>query len=126
MANSRVDPLTKSERSALMAKVRGKGNASTELRAAMALIRAHISGWKRHPKDIPHKPDFYFPRAKLLLFVDGCFWHACPTCKRRIPRSRPSFWKAKIQGNRTRDVRVRTKLRRMGYRVLRVWEHELR
>jgi len=120
------DPLTAAERSALMSKVRGKGNRSTEVRVRAALIRYGISGWVKHPANVPGKPDFFFPRQKVALFIDGCFWHACPRCARRTPSSRATFWRNKIEDNKARDRRVRAQLTRLGYRVLRVWEHELR
>lgn len=119
------DPLSKVERSARMSRVRGKGNRSTELRAELALTEAGVSGWEKHRKDILGKPDFFFPRYRLALFVDGCFWHACPVCKRRIPASRPEFWRKKLGENRRRDNRQHRKLREEGCHVMRVWEHEL-
>ncbi len=122
---NRKDALSKLERSALMAKVRSKNNASTELRVEAALLEARIKGWKKHPNNVPFKPDFYFARAKLALFVDGCFWHACPKCRRRIPQTRNDFWKTKIEGNRKRDNRTSRSLRRDGYHVMRIWEHEV-
>ena len=125
MAISDKDPLTPNERSALMAKVRAKGNLSTERKAEAALKKARIKGWSKHPKKVPFKPDFYFPRAKIVLFIDGCFWHACPRCRRRTPHTRYDFWKAKIEGNRLRDKRTCRFLKKKGYRVMRVWEHEV-
>jgi DNA mismatch endonuclease (patch repair protein) len=121
-----MDPLSPAARSALMAKVRSRGNASTEAAVITLFREASIKGWRRHPKGLIGKPDFYFPRAKLLLFVDGCFWHACPTCRRNSPQTRASFWQEKIDGNRRRDNRTRRKLRAQGYRVFRIWEHELK
>lgn len=120
------DPLSKAERSARMSKVRSKGNRSTESRVESALVEAGISGWEKHHKEILGKPDFFFPRYRLALFVDGCFWHACPVCKRRIPASRPEFWRKKIDENRRRDNRQHRRLRKEGYHVMRVWEHELK
>lgn len=109
-----------------MAKVRSKGNASTES-AVISLFRAEsIKGWRRHPKGLLGNPDFFFPMARLIVFVDGCFWHACPTCKRNAPQTRAEFWRAKIDGNRRRDNRNRRKLRADGYRVFRIWEHDLK
>jgi DNA mismatch endonuclease (patch repair protein) len=72
---------------------------------------------------VPGKPDFYFPRYRLAIFVDGCFWHACPNCG-RIPKSNVEFWRTKIDQNRRRDNRVRRQMRRLGFHVVRVWEHE--
>ncbi len=123
-----VDPLTPAERSARMARVHGSGNRSTEGRAEAALVAASIGGWEKHAKisTSRSRPDFYFPEHRLAVFVDGCFWHACPVCARNWPTNRAEFWRAKIEGNRRRDSRVRRQLRREGYHVMRVWEHELR
>ena len=120
------DPLSSGERSERMSRVRATGNKSTELRVAAALRARGISGWRRHLRSIPGRPDFYFPKARLAVFVDGCFWHACPKCARRVPRTRAGFWEAKIESNRRRDARVRRQLRALGIRALRVWEHELK
>jgi len=108
-----------------MAKVRSKGNVSTEAAAEAILRRNKVRGWVKHPKNILGHPDFYFRRSKLALFVDGCFWHACPICRRRIPKSRTAFWRKKIDENRRRDNRIRNKLRTDGFHVIRVWEHQV-
>lgn len=120
------DPLTKAGRSELMSKVRSKGNKSTEEAVAATLFRNRIRGWLRHPRNVAGQPDFYFPRQKLAVFVDGCFWHACPACARRTPQTRRAFWRRKIEGNRRRDERVRRKLRASGCHSMRIWEHEVR
>lgn len=120
------DVLTRAERSAHMAKVRSKGNKSTEQVVEAALKGARIRGWVKHPQDIIGRPDFYFRRARLALFVDGCFWHACPRCHRRTPATRSEFWRQKIDQNRHRDERIRRRLRASGCGCVRVWEHELR
>ena len=119
-----ADPLTPAERSERMSRVRSSGNKSTEEAVAARLTEAGITGCVRHPEGLVGKPDFYFPSHRLALFVDGCFWHACPTCRRRNPRTRGDFWRAKIDENRRRDNRQRRQLRRQGYHVMRVWEHE--
>ena len=116
------DPLTKLGRSALMGRIRSQGNRSTEEAVEAILTEEGISGWVKHPKGITGSPDFYFPDCQILLFVDGCFWHACPRCG-RIPKSRIRFWSQKIEGNRRRDETTRRRLRGMGYHVVRVWEH---
>ncbi len=121
-----MDPLNKAERSAQMARVRGKGNRSTEKKVEFALIEAGVGGWEKHPKGMVGKPDFFFPKHQLAVFVDGCFWHGCPVCKRRVPHSRANFWRNKIDETRRRDNRQRRKLRQQGYHVMRVWEHDLK
>jgi len=121
---NRVDPLTPAQRSSLMGKVRGRDNASTERRVEVVLRAAGLRGWIKHPRQVLGKPDFYFPEFRTALFVDGCFWHACPRCSRRTPRTRRAFWEAKIEENRLRDARTRRRLRRLGIHCVRVWEHE--
>lgn len=120
-----ADPLTPAERSALMAKVRGVGSRSTEERVRLYLVDAGVSGWVSHPSGILGRPDFYFPELRLAVFIDGCFWHGCPKCKRNTPRTRAEFWSKKIAENRRRDGRVTRKLRGEGAHVIRIWEHEL-
>lgn len=122
----RKDPLSAQERSERMARVRNRGNVSTEGQVEAALLAAGIGGWEKHPKDIPGRPDFFFRAHSLAVFVDGCFWHACPRCARRTPHSRSEFWKTKIEANRRRDNRTRRRLNREGYHYLRVWEHEVK
>jgi DNA mismatch endonuclease (patch repair protein) len=107
-----------------MAKVRSKGNVSTEAAAEAVLRLNRVRGWVKHPDDVLGHPDFYFRSSKLALFIDGCFWHACPICG-RIPKSRTEFWSKKIDENRRRDNRVRKKLRTEGIHVVRVWEHQV-
>ncbi len=118
------DPLTKSERSALMAKVRSRGNRSTEYAVEKILARLKMPRWTKHPKAVPGCPDFYFPSKKIAVFVDGCFWHSCPKCG-RIPKTRVKFWAAKIDDNRRRDQRIRRQLRSEGHHVVRIWEHDI-
>lgn len=119
-----ADFLTAAERSALMALIRGRGNASTELRLAAAFRAAGIRGWRRGSR-LPGRPDFVFLAARLAVFTDGCFWHGCPR-HHRLPRTRRAFWRGKVEGNRRRDRRVDGELRAMGWAVLRIWEHDLR
>jgi len=119
----RSDPLSKGERAERMSKVRSRGNKSTEIAVERVLSASTIEGWIKHAKDVPGCPDFYFPHLKLAVFVDGCFWHACPKCNRRTPHSRRDFWATKIDENRRRDRRVRSQLRNRGIRTMRIWEH---
>src|SRR5579875_2266553 len=112
-------------RSRTMSAIRGKGNKSTELALRMALVRAKISGWKMHPLHVKGKPDFFFPRQRIAIFVDGCFWHGCPACG-HTPSTRKQFWSAKLRRNRERDLAAVAALETAGITVLRIWEHELK
>ena len=71
------------------------------------------------------RPDFVFRKERVAVFVDGCFWHGCPK-HATWPANRAAWWRAKIEGNRSRDRRVNRALRRAGWRVVRVWEHQLK
>src|SRR4051812_47843318 len=115
-----MDPLNPRERSERMSRVRPTGNKSTEGRVETLLTECGIEGWEKHPKGVPGRPDFYFPAYRLMLFVDGCFWHACPVCQRNWPTNRAEFWREKIEGNRRRDNRKHRQLRAQGYHVMRV------
>ncbi|MEP6889457.1 MAG: hypothetical protein ABI955_02025 [Nitrospirota bacterium] len=72
-----ADVFTKSKRSEIMSRVRGKGNKATEIVLVALLRRNHISGWRRRIK-VFGNPDFFFRKHRLAVFVDGCFWHGCP------------------------------------------------
>ena len=141
-----ADVFTKSKRSQVMARIKGRGNKDTELALMKLLRRHHITGWRRHveirgravlpggpefraaqqrPPVFRVRPDFVFPKLKLAVFVDGCFWHACPKHATQ-PKGNAAFWKKKLAANKARDCRVNQTLRKAGWRVVRVWEHELR
>lgn len=109
----------------MMSGIRGKNTRSTERALRWALMRAGIKGWRLHANELLGKPDFYFPKQKLAIFVDGCFWHGCAKCG-HIPRTRSSFWAAKIQRNKQRDRAAARTLKANGTNVIRVWEHSLK
>jgi len=69
------------------------------------------------------RADLVFTAARVAVFVDGCFWHACPE-HMRLPSSNRTWWKAKLEGNRTRDTETDSRLSALGWISLRVWEHE--
>jgi DNA mismatch endonuclease (patch repair protein) len=119
-----ADIWTKRKRSEVMALIRSRGNKNTELRLRDVFRVAGITGWRRH-QPLPGRPDFVFRKERLAVFVDGCFWHGCARCYRR-PSSNRVYWDAKVQRNRARDMEVCRELRRRGWRVLRIWEHELK
>ena len=106
-----------------MARVRGRGNKSTEEKVARLFRRVGIKGWRRH-QNVFGRPDFLFRIEGLALFVDGCFWHVCPK-HATFPATRRKFWLKKFADNKARDRRVNRELRRLGWRVIRIWEHDL-
>lgn len=119
-----ADVFTKAQRSIVMSRVRGRDNVTTEIRTVRLLRQAGIGGWRRQSR-IFGRPDFVFQRTKVALFIDGCFWHGCPRCK-RVPTSSATFWCAKIQRNIQRDKKVSRQLRKQGWKVVRVRECRLK
>lgn len=108
-----------------MAKVRSRGNRSTEVPLRLALVRAGMRGWELHPHDIFGCPDFYFRRRKVAIFIDGCFWHKCPRCG-HIPAKRREYWATKFKRNKLRGQIVGNHLKSLGVEVIRFWEHEIK
>jgi DNA mismatch endonuclease, patch repair protein len=119
-----TDRWTPAKRSEVMSRIRSSGNANTELRLVQLMKSHGITGWRRH-QELFGRPDFTFRRERVVVFVDGCFWHGCPNCY-RAPTSNEGYWSQKVERNRSRDKRVTHHLRVLSWKVVRVWEHELR
>jgi DNA mismatch endonuclease (patch repair protein) len=127
------DVFTKAKRSEVMSRIRSHGNKDTEVALAKLFRRNKITGWRKQlevrikkqgARDFKVRPDFVFPKIRLALFVDGCFWHGCPKHGTQ-PKGNRAFWKNKFARNKARDVLVARTLRRANWRVLRIWEHDL-
>jgi DNA mismatch endonuclease (patch repair protein) len=118
-----ADVFTKAKRSQVMAAIRSTGNKATEQRLAALFRLHHITGWRRHLK-LPGTPDFAFPKQKIAVFVDGCFWHGCPKHGHK-PQSNRDFWLKKLAQNQKRDRLVARNLKNKSWKVIRIWEHEL-
>jgi len=119
------DVFSKGKRSWIMSRVKGR-DTKPEM-----LVRSFVHNmgyrFRIHRRDLPGNPDIVLPRHGKVIFVHGCFWHGhkrCPRSKR--PITNKSFWKKKLDGNIERDKRFRRALRRMGWKVLEVWECETR
>ena len=118
-----ADVFTRRKRSEVMARIRSSGNKDTELALVRLFRKEVITGWRRR-RPLTGKPDFVFREARLAIFVDGCFWHGCLKHS-KAPRSNQTYWRAKMIRNKARDRSVSRALRKKGWRVLRIWEHEL-
>lgn len=118
-----MDNLSGAVRSRIMARVKGTGNRSTECVFVSILRAESIKGWRRN-STVFGRPDFVFRKARVAVFIDGCFWHGCKKhC--RYPKSNAPYWINKIARNKTRDRVVTTQLKKAGWNVLRFWEHDL-
>lgn len=120
-----ADVFLPQKRSAVMSRIRSSRNRDTELRM-IALFRSYgIHGWRRGQK-LFGKPDFVFRRERIVVFVDGCFWHRHPGCKfAYTPKSRVEFWLRKFDNNVARDKLVTRTLRKASWKIIRVWECNL-
>ena len=108
-------------------EVRGRDAALRRPRPVQGRNTATLNASRTSQRDVPTfrvRPDFVFPKLKVAIFVDGCFWHCCPLHATR-PRNNAAFWQKKLASNVVRDRLVTRTLRREGWRVLRLWEHEL-
>lgn len=110
------------KRSQLMGRIRGKDTGPERIVAA--LLRAHRFKFEQHARDLPGRPDFVFRSRLLVILVDGDFWHGWrfPAWEHKLA----PFWRGKIAANRARDARNIRRLRRAGWMVVRVWEHQLK
>jgi len=107
-----------------MSRIRG-ANTTPELRVRSLLHRLGYR-FRLHRRDLPGTPDIVLPGRSAVVFVHGCFWHG-HACKRKgMPKSRVDYWAEKIEGNRRRDVRKRRNLKALGWKVITVWECELK
>lgn len=116
-----TDIFSPEKRSSIMRAVKGEGTGP-ERRLAAALRRQGLRP-TAHDKTLPGAPDFVFTRARLAIFVHGCFWHGhdCPR-GRRAPKTNAAYWSAKIARNRSRDRAAARTLRRLGFSVATFWE----
>lgn len=118
-----MDTFSSAMRSRIMARVRSQRNKSTELKIIGILKRERLKGWRRNSA-LLGKPDFIYPKQRIALFVDGCFWHGCPKCC-RMPSAHRKYWVNKIERNKNRDKEATKVLKKKGWKVIRIWEHEI-
>ena len=121
----RVDTFTRSERSEIMRRVRST-DTSPE-RAVRSLLHRLGYRFRLHRKDLPGTPDMVLPRHRVVVFVHGCFWHRHPGCARATtPSSNRAYWQRKFQRTVARDRKVRKRLNALGWKVVVVWECQLK
>jgi DNA mismatch endonuclease (patch repair protein) len=118
------DNLTPEDRRRTMQAVKGKGTR-LEKRLFSMLARMGLKGWKKNVDNITGKPDVAFVNQRVAIFIDGCFWHGCPRCKRKLPQTNRKYWEHKITRNIALAKSHSRRLRADGWTVIRIWEHEL-
>jgi DNA mismatch endonuclease (patch repair protein) len=118
-----ADTRTRAQRSRIMAAVRQKDTAP-ELELRRLLYERGVRGWRCGYRKAQGRPDLAWPALRVAVFVDGAFWHGHPS--RHKPGRSGRYWDEKIAGNVARDRRVDTALTELGWKVLRVWDFEVR
>lgn len=120
-----MDKITPRQRSRNMAQVKCKDTKPEKF--VRSLLHSMGYRFRLHVKTLPGKPDIVLPRYKAAIFVHGCFWHGHDGCRRAtIPATRTEFWATKIDGNKERDQCALLNLEKLGYRVLILWQCELK
>ena len=97
-----------------------------ELVVRKMLREAGFPGYRLQWKKAPGRPDIAYPGRKVAIFVNGCFWHRCPTCKLPVPKTNQEYWEEKFKRNVERDQQRTAELEALGWKVLVVWECELK
>lgn len=117
--------MTPEQRHRCMAAIKGK-DTKPELIVRKYLFSRGLR-FRVQVRKLPGNPDIVLPKYKTVVFVDGCFWHGHEGCRFfRLPKSNVEFWKAKIERNVARDIRTEAELKMLGWRVMRVWECDIR
>ncbi|MGH7934279.1 MAG: very short patch repair endonuclease [Candidatus Binataceae bacterium] len=120
-----MDILTRSERSEVMSRVRGKDTRPEML--VRRLIHAMGYRYRLHRRDLPGVPDLVFVGRRKIIFIHGCFWHRHPDCpNNRMPKSNVTFWRKKLSANRRRDRANLKRLLALDWKALVLWECQLR
>lgn len=118
------DIFPKEKRSAVMKAVKSRNTKTTELKMIEMFKELHITGWRRtYP--LVGKPDFVFPKKRIVVFVDGCFWHG-HDCRNVTPSDNAAFWNTKREYNKQHDENVTKTLELKNWKVIRIWECELK
>ncbi len=118
------DVFSKEKRSQVMKAVKSKNTKTTELKMLQIFKDLHIIGWRR-TYQLVGKPDFVFPKKRIVVFVDGCFWHG-HDCRNVTPKENSDFWDKKRRYNKSHDEEVTKTLIAKGWNVIRIWECELK
>jgi DNA mismatch endonuclease, patch repair protein len=118
----RGDIMSSEKRSAVMSRIKGRGTGPEKIMAEV--FAAKGLSWEEQARDLPGRPDFVFRQEKVAIFVDGDFWHGWRFHQWRDKLTEK--WEAKIEATRHRDAKNHRRLRRAGWKVVRLWEHQIK
>ena len=119
-------PIPKNEGVSKVMRANKAKHTKPELLLRKAFWVNGIKGYRNNYKSIPGRPDITFTKYKIALFINGCFWHRCPTCNYSLPKTNTDFWRSKFERNVARDKKKNTELKALGWKVLTIWECEIK
>ncbi len=120
-----ADTHTIQQRSYNMSRIKAKDTKPEML--VRRFLHAHGFRYRLHVKQLPGKPDIVLPKYNTVIFVNGCFWHGHKNCKyASIPKTRTDWWLKKINGNKANDTKHTQALRKLGWRIISLWECQLK
>lgn len=118
-------PIPEKESTSRVMSANKAKNTKPEVALRKALWAADVRGYRLYWKKAPGRPDIAFPRKKVAIFVNGCFWHRCPHCELQIPKTHSRFWEEKFQKNIARDRKKLQLLKDEGWTTIVIWECEV-
>ena len=118
-------PIPRRETTSRVMSANRAKNTGPEIILRKELRKEGISGARYHLVKIIGRPDIAFPKKRVAIFIHGCFWHRCPRCKMRLPKTHKKFWGEKFTRNKERDERKLHALKKLGWRPVIIWEHEI-
>lgn len=119
-------PIPKSETTSKVMSANVPKDTKPELVLRKALRESGVSGYRLHWKKASGRPDIAYPGRKIAIFVNGCFWHRCPHCNLPLPKSNTEFWLKKFKKNKERDAKKIYNLEEAGWKVIVLWECEIK
>jgi len=119
-------PIPKKERTSIVMRANKAKDTRPEVILRQALWKSGLRGYRLHPKQLPGRPDITFTKGKVAIFINGCFWHRCPSCDLPLPKSNTTFWKTKFEANVARDKKKLQALKDFGWRPIVIWECKIK
>ncbi|MBJ6118998.1 very short patch repair endonuclease [Pontibacter sp. BT310] len=119
-------PVPKNENTSKVMRANSSKNTKPEMKLRSELFHLGLRGYRVNHKELPGRPDVVFTKKKVAIFVNGCYWHRCPICNLPLPKHNTDFWSNKFERNVKRDQIKKNELEHLGYKVVLVWECEIK
>ncbi len=119
-----MDTFNKIKRSSIMSSIRDRNTQPEKKIRSILFLKGYR--FKIHDKKLPGKPDIVLPKHKTIINVNGCFWHYHGCSRSNVPKTKTKYWLEKLENNKSRDSQNKRKLRKLGWKVIDVWECTLK